>query len=202
MKIRKSSEEKEILVLDASGAEGVCAVVRSGEVVKAIAFAGGRSRDCAVAETLAQLISEFPIAPARVVVGVGPGNYNGLRSSIAAAWGFAVARGIPLTGVSSWLALGEGEYLAAVDARQSQYGFARVKDGEFLAEPCLCDRVMLEEKLAAFPDLPVRCPAALGLPREETGPAQAHLLAQLSSTKEASMELPLPVYLKPPFVTT
>ncbi len=41
----------------------------------------------------------------RVVVGIGPGSYNGIRSAIAVAWGIAQARRIPLVGLSSLLGL-------------------------------------------------------------------------------------------------
>ena len=69
----------------------------------------------------------------RVIVGIGPGSYNGIRSAIAVAWGISTARGIPLVGISSLLGLDEGSYCAVGDARRGQYYLARVSSGRFVA---------------------------------------------------------------------
>ena len=74
-------------------------------------------------------------AISRVIVGIGPGSYNGIRSAIAVAWGIATARAIPLVGVSSLLGLGEGSYCAVGDARREQYYFARVVGGKLSEQP-------------------------------------------------------------------
>ena len=60
---------------------------------------------------------------ARIGVGIGPGNFTGVRISVAAARGLALALNVPAIGVSSFDALAEGQgapVLAAVDARRGQ----------------------------------------------------------------------------------
>src|SRR5687767_7322252 len=58
--------------------------------------------------------------PARILVGVGPGSFTGLRVGIAAAHGMAIGWSIPLSGMNSLALLaasappGEGKVVAAI----------------------------------------------------------------------------------------
>jgi tRNA threonylcarbamoyl adenosine modification protein YeaZ len=67
----------------------------------------------------------------RVVVTVGPGSFTGLRIGIAAARGFALARGVPVVGVSTlsayaapFIAANDSSIVAvAIDARHGEIYF-------------------------------------------------------------------------------
>ncbi len=187
-----------ILAMDSSAECGSAALVGAQGVVREITFAGGRSRKGGVTAALTELAAG---GIRGVVVGLGPGSYNGIRSAVAAAWGFALARGIPLTGVSSLLAIATGEYLAAGDARQSQFYFAHVRNGAFVTEPALHGREGLLELIGAHPDLPVYAPAPLGVPREVVATPRAALLAGFAEPSPGPLRLPTPIYLKPPHIT-
>ncbi|MDO5647201.1 tRNA (adenosine(37)-N6)-threonylcarbamoyltransferase complex dimerization subunit type 1 TsaB [Paracoccus sp. (in: a-proteobacteria)] len=69
-------------------------------------------------------------------VGVGPGNFTGIRVSVAAARGLALSLGIPAVGVSSLDALrhGTAAQVASLDARQGRL-YVQVGDDA----PVLCD---------------------------------------------------------------
>jgi tRNA threonylcarbamoyladenosine biosynthesis protein TsaB len=145
------------------------------------------------------------------VVGLGPGSYSGIRAAVAVCWGFAAARGIPLEGVSSLPAIAPGEFIAAGDARQGRFYFARVKDGTFLEPPVLLDASSIERRCAAWPDLRVFCPSDLSgiIPRAEVATPRAGLLAGLAGTNHGPPAglnaglpaMPEPLYLKPPHIT-
>jgi tRNA threonylcarbamoyl adenosine modification protein YeaZ len=192
-----------ILALDSSTESGSAALLEAGHLLREVTFAGGRNKGGGAAAALEELAISAEIIDV-VVVGTGPGSYNGIRSAVAVAWGFAKARGATLHGVSSLLALAPGEYLAAGDARQSQYYFAHIRDGKFVVEPTLLTSETLQEAVNAHPDLPVFSPAPLDLlPDAVVAGPRATLLAGFAPTEADPPPpgIPLPLYLKPPHIT-
>ncbi|CAB4744793.1 MAG: tRNA (adenosine(37)-N6)-threonylcarbamoyltransferase complex dimerization subunit type 1 TsaB [Actinobacteria bacterium] len=73
----------------------------------------------------------------RVIVGMGPGPYTGLRAGISFAQAFAWARNIELFGVCSLdaIACTAPEYIAATDARRKEIYWAQYKDGKRVDGP-------------------------------------------------------------------
>jgi tRNA threonylcarbamoyl adenosine modification protein YeaZ len=190
-----------ILALDSSTEFGSAALLEAGHLVREVSFPGGRSKGGGAAAAIEELATgDQPID--LVVVGIGPGSYNGIRSAVAAAWGFAQTRRAKLTGVSSLLALAAFEYLAVGDARQGHYYFAHVSEGRFLTIPCLLDASALIARTRQFPHLPVHVPTPLEiLPEAIPATPSATLLASFASSHPATMNIPEPIYLKPPHIT-
>ena len=60
-----------------------------------------------------------------VVVGLGPGPFTGLRVGVVTAAALADARGLPVVGVCSLDAVGEGERTVVTDARRRELYWAR-----------------------------------------------------------------------------
>ena len=75
----------------------------------------------------------------KVVVGMGPGPFTGLRIGIAFARSFALARNIPVRGVCSLDAIAaqvnEKDFIVTVDARRKEVYWARYINGVRVGEP-------------------------------------------------------------------
>jgi len=108
-----------ILALDTSTAACTAALLLpDGTIVASRDEEVGRGH----AERLVPMISEMleGHVPTRLLVGVGPGSFTGLRVGIAAAHGLAIGWSIPLAGMNSLALLaaaappGEGRIAAAV----------------------------------------------------------------------------------------
>lgn len=108
-----------ILALDTSTAACTAALLeRNGAVIASRDEVIGRGH----AERLVPLIEEMldGHVPSKILVGVGPGSFTGLRVGIAAAHGMATGWSVPLTGMNSLALLaaaappGEGKVAAAV----------------------------------------------------------------------------------------
>jgi tRNA threonylcarbamoyl adenosine modification protein YeaZ len=89
---------------------------------------------------LSQLVAEalkVSHPPKRVVVGMGPGPFTGLRVGISFAHAFGLARNIPVIGVCSLdaIAIDQSEYTVAIDARRKEIYWARYKDGARIEGP-------------------------------------------------------------------
>lgn len=109
-----------------------------------VAACGDRSAGIAAprghAEHLAGLIRE--VAPdlsvvTRIVVGVGPGPYTGLRVGVVSALAMAEALQVPAAGVCSLDGLGYriGDGVVVTDARRREVFAARYSDGVRVAGP-------------------------------------------------------------------
>lgn len=146
-------------------------------------------------------------APDALCVGLGPGSYNGLRASIAAARAMATARNLPLHAIASPLAIpgDAGGFWAAGDARGGHYWIACVKEDAFLEPPRLIKPDTISKLLTTRPDFPVLGSAALGeIPSLRISTPSAVALARLAWQHNPLYLSPLtpePLYLKPPHIT-
>ena len=82
-------------------------------------------------------------------VGIGPGNFTGIRISVSAARGLALALKRPAIGVSAFEALAEGAEGVAVTTRDARQGsiYLQILGDRSGAEPVTCT-------LDTLPDLP------------------------------------------------
>ena len=156
--------------------------------------------------------------PDRVVVGLGPGSYNGLRSSIAAAQGLASACNIELIGLPSILGLEAGatECWVVGDARGGQYWLAALSHGQLLEEPFLLTPADLPNHLKRYPHFPLvasqelpHLPSSLNLTIQQPNAAILARIFYHSRDEEAAKtdkarqtkNFLEPLYLKPPHIS-
>jgi len=89
----------------------------------------------------------------RVVVGLGPGSYAGVRIAIATAMGLQAALGCELVGVPSPVAMQAfgAHFTVAGDARRGTWYFSEVKEGRCVVGPELLDSMerLLEKVMHA-----------------------------------------------------
>ena len=118
------------LVIDTSTARTIVGIVRDGETLWQGFHDGATDHGNAVADLVKQALA-VGVNPDRVVVGMGPGPFTGLRVGIAFARAFAAARNIEVTGVCSLdaIVVNQDEYTVAIDARRKEIYWARYKDG-------------------------------------------------------------------------
>jgi tRNA threonylcarbamoyladenosine biosynthesis protein TsaB len=189
-----------ILALDASTHRGSAALLDGRQVARELFPETPRGRGGALFSALEELLRDAQ-AIRRVVVGIGPGSYNGVRSAIAAAWGIAIARKIPLVGISSVLGLDDGDYFAVGDARGQQYFLAQVRRGTFIIEPKLLIRDQVEAELRKAPHLPIFASAPIEFLSDAViRTPSAAKLGELAA--DWAPNDPQPLYLKAAHVTT
>lgn len=115
-----------ILGIDTSAAHCAAALLRGTDIVTMRSIAMTRGQAERLMPMLDEMLAQCGVCwgdLARIGVGVGPGNFTGLRIGVSAARGLALALGIPAIGVSTFQAvsLGEGApHIAAVAAPRDQ----------------------------------------------------------------------------------
>ena len=127
-----------ILGFDTSARRCEVALLRGGDVLAHVS----EEMDRGQAERLMVLCEEVlarshvPLqAIGAIGVGVGPGNFTGIRISVAAARGLALGLGIPAIGVTGFEALRHGQRRACaclIDGRQNEV-FVQTFDAEGVA---------------------------------------------------------------------
>ncbi|MFM8764992.1 MAG: tRNA threonylcarbamoyladenosine biosynthesis protein TsaB, partial [Spartobacteria bacterium] len=166
---------------------------RDGEVLHECSFENPRSRGPAFFEALANASRHIESLDL-VLVGTGPGSYNSLRTSIAAAWGLARARSAQLQGICSLLGYEPAEYHVLGDARANQWFHAHIRNGHLAAAPALLSP---DEALAQLtPGVPVFSTSPLLQEATLASPQAIHL-----ARRAAQAGLTEPIYLKPPHIT-
>lgn len=216
-----------LLALDAAGASCSVALWAGGavKVRRFSAMARGQSERLVpmIGEVMAQWAGGFEMLDALAVT-TGPGGFTGVRIGLATARGLALARGLPLIGVSSFEVAAAAataperagrQVVAVLDSKRNEI-FAQLFD-ERLAEagaPLEVALSGLAEALPAGPlvltgDAGARALAALQAAGRDdvllaaaAGPADAALLAARAALRDPAAAGPVqPVYLRPPDVT-
>ena len=131
----KMSASPRILAFDSSGSHCAAALLTGGRIVAARHEEMGRGQ----AERLFPMLEEV-LAEAGAVwneldaigVGVGPGNFTGIRIAVSAARGLSLALGIPAVGVSSFEALRGDTWYASKDPMIVSLAPSRTKSGALL----------------------------------------------------------------------
>jgi tRNA threonylcarbamoyl adenosine modification protein YeaZ len=197
------NDEKGVLtlVLETSTARGGVALFRERELVFSESFVADRSHSSDLFAVIERALAGG-VKPGRIVVGLGPGSYAGVRIGIAAAIGISLATGGELLGIASVAGLEAGEYAALGDARRGSFYFARVREGEMAAGPMLLTREELESRLTEFHG-PVFSSEELGMPGVEIRFPQADRIGRLAIEGRGihARGVLEPIYLREPHIT-
>ncbi|MBK1833754.1 tRNA (adenosine(37)-N6)-threonylcarbamoyltransferase complex dimerization subunit type 1 TsaB [Roseibacillus ishigakijimensis] len=129
-----------VLAIETSVATGSVALCSADKVWLDRCFTAGRKPSATLWEPLHEVIKEVSILQA-VVVGVGPGSYNGSRIGIAAAQAIALAHDCPVIPLSSFegVALESTEGWAIGDARRGSFSLQKIANGRLAGDFALVD---------------------------------------------------------------
>lgn len=201
------------LGLDCSTARGSVALAdATGPLLWQVAIPAGRGHGGQLFGVLARALGEVRAADgklSRIVVGLGPGSYSGVRQAVAAAVGLAAATGASLLGASSAVALSvpvlPAIYRAVSDARRGTFYHTAVRAGVCIQGPeLLPDANALAERLAEHPEWPVfAVESALPDGLLSDAPIVFPDACELLRLPENSYRLPPlePIYLRPVSIT-
>ena len=177
----------DILVLgfDTSAAHCAAALLSGDRLLASRSEEMGRGQAERLMPMLEEILADAGVAWSdldRIGVGVGPGNFTGIRISVSAARGLALGLGIPAIGVSGFdiiEAQGRGPCLPVIPAPRDQLYIRRPGDMPDLASP----------QEARTPDLPLAV-----LPAPEV---MATTIARLAAAAPVTAPAPAPLYVKP-----
>jgi len=113
------------LAIDTSSAHGSVALGTGDHAVGGAAFHGAQRHSTTLFPALAEL--DLPRQPlGRIVVGLGPGSFSGIRVALAAAQGLALPGNLPVVGIcSAWSVARQLSHVSRLgvfaDARRGEY---------------------------------------------------------------------------------
>jgi tRNA threonylcarbamoyl adenosine modification protein YeaZ len=197
-----------ILALELSTAQGSLAWLdESGTSIPVSAWPNDRKNSGPFFEQLETVIRKHG-KPDKIVVGLGPGSYAGIRIAISAAIGIAAAEDVNLIGYPSVCALnGEArEYVVLGDARRRSFFFVQVAGRALSSDYLLLDeteiKARLDELSQAMPVFSSDLLPQFGARVEQRFPS-AEILARLAlNADERFVRPPLqPIYLREANIT-
>ncbi|MDV7141885.1 tRNA (adenosine(37)-N6)-threonylcarbamoyltransferase complex dimerization subunit type 1 TsaB [Tropicimonas sp. TH_r6] len=205
-----------LLAFDTSGPHCAAALIRGGEILAEALEPMARGQAEALFPLLEAMLEQNALTwndLDAIAVGIGPGNFTGIRISVAAARGLALSLGIPAIGVSNFEIMAAahaegGNCLALLSAPRDRVYVQQLTEGTAATAPELMDPA----DLASYPDLPrggaVIGPCAEEIARqtggtahpadlEQIGPRLARIAAARMSRPGFAPERPSPLYVRP-----
>jgi len=191
------------LALEMSTAQGSIAWREDGEALFDGRFAADRKHSGAFFENVRQCLERFD-RPEKIIVGLGPGSYAGVRIAIAMALGLRSATKARLTGIPSICALDveTADYCVIGDARRQTFFFARIEGGRLTQGPILKMAAELEATMGEL-TLPVYASEPLPpFPVATLAYPSASRLVEIAGLHADNIDGALePIYLREPHIT-
>lgn len=207
-----------ILAIETSVETGSVALVSEEGVIMEREFHAGRKPSSTLWPALEEVMAEAESLSA-VVVGTGPGSYNGARVGIAAGQGIALIQGCPTVGLCSFegVALQSSSALAIGDARRGSFSTQALADGRLKGEVSLLPidelqeaishaltdgaEVFCFEEVSRFP-LPDEIRAQVNRKQSQAGNLALAYWRRSEEERAQLLEVPLqPNYLRDPHIT-
>lgn len=204
--------DQTLLAFDTSGPFCSVALWRDGRVTSETHADMARGQAEALMPMIADLMTEAGVGRRHLTcigVGIGPGNFTGLRISVAAARGLSLALGIPAIGVSSFevlltaAGLPQGSCLLSLPAPREQVYLHQSLNGQLTGNGWQTDpkaasadvsQVIGEQAEAIARAIGGAQAQSLALPR--TAPLIAECAARRFETGNPT-DRPAPLYIRP-----
>jgi len=158
-------------------------------------------------ENVQRVVRQFGL-PERIIVGLGPGSYAGVRIAISTAIGLQAAAGAELVGYPSVSAMEEtaDNYVVVGDARRRSFFLVTISSRNVLGDYELHDERALSNRVAQFPpNTPIISSDILPQfqPRVVLGFPSAEVLARMALDVDRPFSMPPlePIYLRAANVT-
>ena len=207
-----------ILVLETSVTEASLVLACDGEIHARSSFTSERSQEVDLFPPLQEILSSLPSTErlSTIIIGTGPGSYNGARVGIAAAQAIAQTHQCSVAGLCSFEGVTQIrnslQAWAIGDARRGSFFIMEILNGKSTSKPDLLEHSEFLDRLASC-DGPIATfenPDRLKLPDghsviEASSTAEVLLeswLSRSSEEKDALLKIPVEAfYLRPPHIT-
>jgi tRNA threonylcarbamoyl adenosine modification protein YeaZ len=190
------------LALEMSTAQGSIAWREDDEALFDGHFAADRKHSGAFFENVQQCLERFG-RPEKIIVGLGPGSYAGVRIAIATALGLRSATKAQLAGIPSICALDveTRDYCVIGDARRQTF-FAKVESGKLIEGPTLKTAAEMEATIGES-TLPVYASEQLPqFPVAKLAYPSGGRLVEIAHLHPDNIDGALePIYLREPHIT-
>jgi tRNA threonylcarbamoyl adenosine modification protein YeaZ len=154
-----------LLAFDTSAAHCAAVVLQDGLCGQAVVLEMQKGQGENLFGVLEQVLGDAGLGWADldgIAVGIGPGNFTGVRISVSAARGLALSLGVPAIGVSRPEAMAHGSRGAVsvgIDARGGRYYCQRFLDGVAVGEIVMSNAKELGKVENLLLDAPIEgCP--------------------------------------------
>lgn len=205
-----------ILALETSVTQATLILADESGIRARKSFQSERSQECDLFGPLQEILGNLSDNEklSAIVIGTGPGSYNGARVGIAAAQAIAQVHGCQVAGLCSFEGVAEVEnndtVWAVGDARRGSFFLMPIQNGRAQTPPRLLEETEFLSQLARCEgpkvtfESPGRLPEGVEC-RESHSSAEGLLRSWIArSTEEQELLLKTPVeafYLRPPHIT-